>query len=234
VNWDKKRRCLDEACEIQVDRLAKMKAPDLRVYTLGMVGEEMVKQIWGINMNANVTKNQVAHDVASAEVVLALFEKVGEFYELAWGSRVEASLLTKNGSAIIEPDGVVYLNGKKGGKRKGQLLIEYHNEWRRERAPKKVRKYHKVFNEGIWPQVYGEFFPPVFVVFRRGIVGKAYREEINKIGNRLKVKFFGKHWDEILEREKIDLWWDLKSTQKVSITEAIELAREHAPAGNAY
>jgi len=184
------------------------------VYTLGPVGAALAQEMFGVvpaSGYLGAPLERLMHDIAVNEVVLRISESaLAAGWKPLWSSKYEGTLW-KDKLAILEPD--AFVRFKKDGQEQA-YLIEYHNEDKRTRAAGKVRKYEAAFQSRMWEEQWEvETFPPVLAVYREGIVGKGYNDEVATTPG--KVQFFGRSLEGFFQDE--NSWYDFRKKQKVKI-----------------
>jgi len=217
------RRILDRLPYTSVEIRAALQSYGLPVpdaersllYTLGPVGIEIVRERHtfpppGGFLSAPLER--VLHDLAVNEIVFHLSDlAMADGWTPVWSSKYEASLWKdRKEAALLEPD--AFLCFKKDGLEQ-VYLIEYHNEDKRTRAMSKVRRYEAAFQQDkVWIEQWEvETFPPVLVVYRQGIVGQGYQEEIKD--NPGKVRFYGRSLEGFFQ--DASAWYDFQKNEKV-------------------
>jgi len=183
------------------------------VYTLGPVGAELVREIFGVAPASGylgAPLERVMHDLATNEIVLRINESAAKAgWALTWQSKYEGTLW-KDDVPILEPDALIRF--QKGG-REQTYLIEYHNEDKRTRATSKVRKYEAAYQSRVWREQWEvDTFPPVLAVYREGVVGKGYNEEVTSTG---KVQFYGRSLEGFFQDDAI--WYDFQKKEKIKL-----------------
>lgn len=195
------------------------------LYTLGPVGAEIVRERYGVPSNGylGATLERVLHDLAVNEIVLHVSDlAMAHGWTPVWLSKYESTLWKdeKKETSLLEPDS--FLRFKKDDQ-EWVCLIEYHNEDKRTRAIGKVRKYEAAFQSKVWAEQWDidiargekpeEKFPPVLAVYREGIVGKGYQEEI--ADNPGKVRFYGRSLEGFFQDASV--WYDFQKKAKSKI-----------------
>jgi len=185
------------------------------LYTLGPVGIEIMRERHGFPPPGGYLSaplERVLHDLVVNEIVFYLGEAaMAAGWTPVWSSKYESSLWKdKKEAVILEPD--AFLRFKKDSQEQ-VYLIAYHNEDKRTRAMSKVRRYEAACQQDkLWFEQWEvETFPPVLAVYRDGIVGKGYQEEIKD--NPGQVRFYGRSLEGFFQDS--GAWYDFQRNEKV-------------------
>lgn len=197
------------------------------LYTLGPVGIELVRERYGFPPPGGFLSaplERLLHDLAVNEIVFRLGDLgMAHGWTPTWLSKYEATLWSdeKREKALLEPD--AFLRFKDGHGQEWVCLVEFHNEDKRTRAIGKVRKYESALQSKVWAEQWEidiergekleEKFPPVLAIYREGIVGKGYQEEIND--NPGRVRFYGRSLDGFFQDPTT--WYDFRKKSKAKI-----------------
>ncbi|MCX7756112.1 MAG: replication-relaxation family protein [Anaerolineales bacterium] len=196
------------------------------LYTLGPVGIELVRERYGFPPPGGFLSaplERLLHDLAVNEIVFRLGDLgMSHGWTPTWLSKYEATLWSdeKREKALLEPD--AFLRFRRNGQ-EWVCLVEFHNEDKRTRAIGKARKYESALQSKVWAEQWEieaergekleEKFPPVLAIYREGIVGKGYQEEIND--NPGRVRFYGRSLEGFFQDPTT--WYDFRQKAKAKI-----------------
>jgi len=199
--------------------------PSLRVYTLGMVGVEIMKINLGEGKYVTPSyyggqRSALIHDLIVNEVVVRLRTAAAQRgCGALWFSKQEATVLDENKTAVLQPDALVVITK---GRHRRFLAIEVHNEDHGNRVPDKIRRYERVYKGGRWVEKWkagSDESVAVITVFTVPIVGQTYAEQVGKEAANLNLSYLGKSWESVVNSDDQDiaLWGDYARRTKVDV-----------------
>ena len=212
------------AGELRETRLSD-EAKDLRLYKLGLIGEELANSLLDISILTGYSGygvHRIVHDVLANETVLRLAELAKDHgFEPVWRSKYEATVHDERGAPALEPDAMLSLS--KDAKTL-HFFIEFHNEDNSRRAALKVDRYEQIYRDGRWlHELLLDEMPVVLCVFISKIAGKGYQHAVARARRMgLQCVFLGKSWEDVVSASQDDMarWWNFAAQRMENILES--------------
>lgn len=195
--------------------LPTTKKAQLRTYTLGAVGAQVISLYQGESLDTGFPAlDAIEHDLLVNEVVLRLgdhYRRIGD--DLTWVGKRSARLMDDE-NIIREPDAMIKVQKQNEAQR--IALIEYHNEDNSRRGADKIARYEETLRRAdLWQaQWQSETFPVVFVVYRHLAVLSGYQRALGERRNPPKTVFLSKSLSDILSGNNLDEWMPIIAKTK--------------------